>query len=108
MTTTTSVDPGMIDNVPDTVKPAKRKVNIGRIAAWTPMIIITLFPFYWMLRTALSTTKSLFSDPGSLLPVDPTLGAFKRVLGLSTPEEAIAQGGSGASVDFLLYLRNSI
>ena len=89
----------------------KRKVNIGRIAAWTAliiMIIATLFPFYWMLRTALSTTKSLFSDPASLLPVDPTLGAFKRVLGLSTPEEAIAQGGSGASVDFLLYLRNSI
>ena len=111
MTTTTSVDPGTIDNLPHTVKPEKRKVNIGRIAAWTAliiMIIATLFPFYWMLRTALSTTKSLFSDPGSLLPVDPTLGAFKRVLGLSTPEEAIAQGGSGASVNFLLYLRNSI
>ena len=111
MTTTTSVDPGTIDNLPHTVKPAKRKVNIGRIAAWTVliiMIIATLFPFYWMLRTALSTTKSLFSDPGSLLPVDPTLGAFKRVLGLSTPEEALAEGGSGASVNFLLYLRNSI
>jgi len=111
MTTTTSVDPGTIDNVPHTARPAKRKVNIGRIAAWTAliiMIIATLFPFYWMLRTALSTTKSLFSDPASLLPVDPTLGAFKRVLGLATPEEAIAQGGSGASVNFLLYLRNSI
>jgi multiple sugar transport system permease protein len=111
MTTTTSVDPGTIDNLPHTVRPEKRKVNIGRIAAWTAliiMIIATLFPFYWMLRTALSTTKSLFSDPGSLLPVDPTLGAFKRVLGLATPEEAIAQGGSGASVNFVLYLRNSI
>ena len=111
MTTTTSVDPGTIDNLPHTVKPEKRKVNIGRIAAWTAliiMIIATLFPFYWMLRTALSTTKSLFSDPGSLLPVDPTLGAFKRVLGLSTPEEAIAEGGSGGEINFLLYLRNSI
>ena len=111
MTTTTSVDPGTIDNLPHTAKPQKRKVNIGRIAAWTAliiMIIVTLFPFYWMLRTALSTTKSLFSDPGSLLPVDPTLGAFKRVLGLSTPQQAIAEGGSGASVNFLLYLRNSI
>ena len=90
MTTTTSVDPATIDNLPHTVKPEKRKVSIGRIAAWAAliiMIIATLFPFYWMLRTALSTTKSLFSDPGSLLPVDPTLGAFKRVLGLSTPEE---------------------
>ena len=111
MTTTTSVDLGTIDNLPHTVKPERRKVSIGRIAAWTAlilMIIATLFPFYWMLRTALSTTKSLFSDPGSLLPVDPTLGAFRRVLGLSTPEEAITQGGSGGQINFLLYLRNSI
>ncbi len=111
MTTTTSVDPATVDNVPHTVKAEKRKVNIGRIAAWTALIIMilaTLFPFYWMLRTSLSTTKSLFSDPGSLLPVDPTLGAFRRVLGLSTPEEAIAQGGSGGEINFLLYLRNSI
>ena len=55
-----------------------------------------------------STSKSLFSNPGSLLPVDPTLGAFKRVLGLASVEEAQAEGGSGASVNFLLYLRNSI
>lgn len=91
MTTTTSIDPTTtIDNLPHTVKTEKRKVSIGRIAAWAAlilMIIATLFPFYWMLRTALSTTKSLFSDRDSLLPVDPTLGAFRRVLGLSTPEE---------------------
>ena len=66
--------------------------------AWTAMIIlilITLFPFYWMLRTAFSTSKSLFTDPNSLLPVDFTSGAFKRVLGLATPAEAQAEGGSG-------------
>ena len=88
-----------------------KKVNIGRIAAWALLviaIIITLFPFYWMVRTAFSTSKSLFSNPTSLLPVDPTLGAFKRVLGLSTVAEAQAEGGSGASVNFLLYLRNSV
>jgi multiple sugar transport system permease protein len=87
------------------------RVNVGRIAAWTAMIIlilVTLFPFYWMVRTAFSTSKSLFSDPNSLLPVDFTLGAFKRVLGLSTPEQAIAEGGSGAAVNFWLFLRNSI
>ena len=83
----------------------------GRIAAWAAMIIlilITLFPFYWMIRTAFSTSKSLFSDPNSLLPVDFTLGAFKRVLGLATPAEAQAEGGSGAAVNFWLFLRNSI
>jgi multiple sugar transport system permease protein len=88
-----------------------KRINIGRIAAWTAMIIlilITLFPFYWMLRTAFSTSKSLFTDPASLLPVDFTTGAFQRVLGLATPAEAQAEGGSGAAVNFWLYLRNSV
>jgi multiple sugar transport system permease protein len=96
-----------------TVKPEAKgkRINAGRVAAWTAMIIlilITLFPFYWMLRTAFSTSRSLFSDPNSLLPVDFTLGAFKRVFGLATPAEAQAEGGSGAAVSFWLFLRNSI
>jgi multiple sugar transport system permease protein len=61
-----------------------------------------------MLRTAFSTSKSLFTDPASLLPVDFTTGAFQRVLGLATPAEAQAEGGSGAAVNFWLYLRNSV
>jgi multiple sugar transport system permease protein len=36
------------------------------------------------------------------------LGAFKRVFGLQSPAEAVAEGGSGAAIDFWLYLRNSI
>jgi multiple sugar transport system permease protein len=91
--------------------PERRTPNLGRIGAWAALVVLilsTLFPFYWMVRTAFSTSNALFSDPASLLPVDFTFGAFKRVLGLSTTEEARAQGGSGASVDFLLYLRNSM
>jgi multiple sugar transport system permease protein len=71
-------------------------------------LIVSLFPFYWMLRTALSTTRSLPSAPNSLLPVDFTWGAFERVLGLGTRAQAVAEGGSGASVNFWLYLRNSV
>ena len=92
-------------------QPKSKRINLGRVAAWTAMIIlilITLFPFYWMVRTAFSTSKSLFSDPASLLPVDFTTGAFERVLGIATPEEARAEGGSGAAVNIGLYLRNSI
>jgi multiple sugar transport system permease protein len=88
-----------------------KRISAGRVAAWAAMIIlilITLFPFYWMIRTAFSTSKSLFSDPNSLLPVDFTWGAFKRVLGLATLAEAQAEGGSGAAVNFWLFLRNSI
>jgi multiple sugar transport system permease protein len=89
----------------------RKPLSVGRTVAWACMIIIlliTLFPFYWILRTSLSTTTSLFTRPGDLGPVDLTLGAYKRVLGLSTTAEAQAEGGSGASVDFLLYLRNSV
>ena len=94
-------------------KPATRfrRVNPGRAAAWTAMaiiMIITLFPFYWILRTSFSTSRSLFSDPGSLLPVDFTTGAYERVLGLSSVAEAQEEGGSGASVNFFLFMRNSI
>ena len=91
--------------------PQHRRLKPGRIGAWVALVIIiliTLFPFYWVLRTALSNGRSLFSNPASLLPVDFTWGAFKRVLGLATQEEARAEGGSGASVNFVLYLRNSV
>ena len=72
------------------------------------MIALSLFPFLWMIRTALSTTKSLATNPYSLLPVDFTWGAFRRVLGLSTAAQSVAEGGSGASVNFWIYLRNSL
>jgi len=89
----------------------RTRVNPGRVVAWACLIVLmvlTLFPFYWMLRTALSNNTQLAGHPNSLLPVESTLGAFKRVLGLATVEEAQAQGGSGAAVNFWLYLRNSL
>jgi multiple sugar transport system permease protein len=83
----------------------------GRVVAWAALLTIvavTLFPFYWMLRTALSNGTTLAVDEGSLLPVDFTWGAFRRVLGLATTEEAQAEGGSGTALDFWVYLRNSV
>ena len=71
-------------------------------------LLVTVFPFYWILRTALSNNYSLIAHPTSILPTGFTFGAFARVLGLSTPAEAIAQGGSGASIDLALYIRNSV
>ncbi len=109
MTTTAPVD--VAEATHDLPAIEKKPFSWQRALAWTAMIlliIITLFPFYWMLRTALSTQRALPTDPGSLLPVDFTLGAFKRVLGLSTVAEAQAEGGSGASINFWLYLRNSV
>ncbi|WP_368396787.1 carbohydrate ABC transporter permease [Streptomyces sclerotialus] len=71
------------------------------------IIAITLLPFYWILRTALSSNAALTTDPSSPLPVGLTGGGFARVLGLQSTEEALAQGGAGGSIDFWRYLLNS-
>lgn len=114
-------------NPPETISPAEARTRantairvadrrrhvkrrIGKTAAWIVMIlllIVTLFPFYWMLRTSLSTNGSLAANSGNLLPADFSIGGWKRVLGLATPEESRADGGSGASLNFWIYLRNS-
>lgn len=83
----------------------------GRVIAWVflaGVLLVTLFPFYWILRTALSNNFALATNPSSLLPVDFTFGPFRRVLGMATTAEAQVEGGSGASLDVLLYLRNSV
>ncbi|MCZ2262798.1 MULTISPECIES: carbohydrate ABC transporter permease [unclassified Isoptericola] len=93
------------------VRRRRRPPSVGRVLAWVVMILlllITLFPFYWILRTALSSNGALYANSTSLLPADFSWGGFERVFGLQTTEEAIAQGGSGASIDFWLYLRNSV
>jgi multiple sugar transport system permease protein len=83
----------------------------GRGAAWIVLglaVLITVFPFYWMLRTALTPSADLFTDAGSLWPHHPTLVNFERVVGLVSPERARAAGGSGARINFLWYTFNSI
>ena len=96
------------DHVP---RRRRRRMSPGRVVAWVVMVvllIITLFPFYWMLRTALSSNSALYANATSWLPVDFSWGGFERVFGLQSTEEAIAQGGSGASIDFWRYLGNSV
>jgi multiple sugar transport system permease protein len=72
------------------------------------ILFVTLFPFYWMLRTALSSNNALATDPSSLLPVGLNGGGFARVFGLQDVETAVAQGGSGASINFWRYLLNTV
>ncbi|MFD7500406.1 carbohydrate ABC transporter permease [Streptomyces sp. NPDC059850] len=89
----------------------RRRPSPGRVLAWILMggvMVVTLFPFYWILRTALSTNTALAAHPASLLPADFSLGGFARVFGLQSTKDALAQGGSGGSLDFWRYLLNSI
>ncbi|MFJ2174091.1 carbohydrate ABC transporter permease [Streptomyces sp. NPDC087851] len=97
--------------VPPTAKPVRRRrPSPGRIVAWAVMVaivLITLLPFYWIARTALSTNSALTTDPANPLPVDFGWGGFERVFGLQSTKEALAQGGAGGSLNFWRYLFNS-
>lgn len=87
------------------------QINFGRIFMWIMLGIIlflTLFPFWWVLRTALTSQNLIFQDTTSLLPVGFTWDNFRRVLGFVSTSEALAAGGSGQKLNFFLFLRNSI
>jgi multiple sugar transport system permease protein len=96
-------------NVPRTSR--RRTVSPGRTAAWIVLgiaIVVTLFPFYWMIRTALTPAADLTTDSTALWPQHATLINFERVLGLTSTAQDVAAGGSGATLDFLVSLRNSV
>lgn len=94
-----------------TTRRSRQPRRPGRVVAWVYLALVvagTVFPIYWMLRTALSSNAGLLASPSSLVPVDFSWGAFQRVLGMQTGAEAVAEGGSGASISLALPIRNSI
>jgi multiple sugar transport system permease protein len=89
----------------------RKRMTLGKLGAWIflgAVLFLSLFPVFWMLRTALTPNANLFSSELDLFPQGMSLNNFKRILGFSTLEEAQAMGGSGASLNFLLYLWTSI
>jgi multiple sugar transport system permease protein len=92
--------------------PARRKpISTGKIVAWIVVglaIFITVAPFWMVIVTALSSRKDLIASPGTLWPVGFTWINFLRVLGQTSLAAAQAAGGSGQSINFWLYLRNSV
>lgn len=88
-----------------------KKFPWGKTFAWIAMLLflfVTVFPFWWMIRTALTAPKAIFLDTGSWLPVQATLINFQRVLGTVDTATAVAMGGSGQSINFMRAMLNSI
>ncbi|MCZ0859178.1 carbohydrate ABC transporter permease [Actinomyces israelii] len=111
MTAATATASSRTDVGPSATVPPRTRLTTGRILAWAAMVLIMLFtllPFYWVLRTALSSNAGITADPTSILPVDTNLRGFARVFGAQSTEAALADGGSGAAISFWLYLRNSV
>ena len=106
MTTATLEAPTLVETPSE-----KKPFSVGRAVAWTFMIIVvlvSLFPFYWMLRTALSSNNALYAGSHSLLPVRFSLGGFERVFGLQSGQKALDAGGAGQPINFWRYLLNSV
>lgn len=85
--------------------------TVGRLLAWAAllgMLAVTLLPLWFALKTALVPPQQLYEQSATLVPQDPTLLNFKRVLGLLSPEQSLAVGGSGAEINFLRALANSV
>ena len=83
----------------------------GRWLAWAAlgaMLAITLAPLWLVLKTALEHPPVLLVNAAGLLPAEPTLLNFRRVLGLVSADESMAVGGSGADVDMARALGNSL
>jgi len=82
--------------------------RMGKPLAWLLLFFllgVTLFPFFWTLRSALSTNSALFANGFEFTFIN-----FKRVLGLATDEEILYASGrvNSGQFDFLLALRNSV
>jgi len=71
------------------------------------ILLVILFPFWWVVRTALTDPRAVYTDTTSLSPTQPTLFNFERALGMVDLQESLARGGSGQTLNFWLYLRNS-
>ncbi len=88
----------------------KKEMSFGHVMLWIVifvLLLITLFPFYWVVRTSFTPASLMYSDAVKMLPSKLTGMNYVRVLGMVSAEESLALGGSGQSVNFLVNVRNS-
>jgi multiple sugar transport system permease protein len=87
-------------------------MSLGRAAAWAGLsllLFVSLFPFFWMIRTALSTNADLVTGSQSLVPDNSTLLNLRQALGLASTEELTKAGTlTSADVNFFSALLNSV
>jgi multiple sugar transport system permease protein len=83
----------------------------ARVVLWIAIILIglvTLFPFYWVVRTAFTFPRAVYTTPSAFFPPVFSIGNYQRVLGLVDAATDVKLGGSGQTLNFFVFLRNSI
>lgn len=92
--------------------PGRRSfLSVRNVVTWVTIALIlfvSLFPFWWVVRTALTDPQQVYTNTTAMFPENPTLYNFSRALGNVDLQESLARGGSGQTLNFWLYLRNSV
>ena len=86
-------------------------ISVRSVVMWGIVgliLVVSLFPFLWLVRTALTDPEEVYRNTTALFPDNPTLYNFSRALGMVDLQELLARGGSGQTLNFWLYLRNSV
>jgi multiple sugar transport system permease protein len=92
-------------------KGKRRVASLRTLVMWGIVgliLLVSLFPFWWVVRTALIDPQEVYTNTTALFPDNPTLFNFARALGMVDLQESLARGGSGQTLNFWLYLRNSV
>jgi multiple sugar transport system permease protein len=90
------------------------QLRLGNVFSYLVLVLllfITIAPLWWVVRTALTSPRSIYTQPSSLTPINPTTQNFERVLGLIDVTELVGQTNSGvspATLDFWLFLKNTL
>lgn len=71
-------------------------------------VVVTLFPLWIAVKTALTPNEVLFATAHRFLPAEPTTFNFQRVLGLVPQSDPRLAGSMLPQIDFLRSLINSV
>jgi len=78
------------------------------LIAMALLLLVTLFPLYWVVRTGLAPNRAIAANPSALLPPQMDMSNFARVLGFIEGDAAVKLGGAGQKINFLRFLLNSM
>ncbi|MGV2437030.1 MAG UNVERIFIED_CONTAM: hypothetical protein LVT10_20840 [Anaerolineae bacterium] len=88
---------------------------LGNGLVWLGLILIVvliMFPFWWVIRTALTQPDLVYTNTSDFFPVQTTLLNFERVLGIIDGTDLVGMGIvnpniSTAKLNLWLFMRNS-
>jgi multiple sugar transport system permease protein len=87
---------------------ARRTTKLPFIVITVVLLLITLFPVYWVVRMSFTPNKQIMSGAATLLPTQATMTNYLRVLGFIDSAAAVKLGGSGQKINFFRFLFNSL